>query len=324
MFISQQKSLFYCSLSILRDDFKHMENDHALKKKRQKVPESLLLKAMRLLTYSPKKGLKFLHRLELTYAPNIDVYYNMGVVLLRLNKLEEAARYFEKTLQLKADYEDAQENLGLILRIRTIFNRKNTETDLEEMGTLADYAREGELFELAKIIGALMVDVDKEKIRSLNDLGLTFQAQKKFDEAIKYYDKALEIKPDMFEALANKAFCMILTDRFDEAYRLYEKSIELKNDFLQGWYHLGYINIKRGNYFEALNCLDKAIELNDEYYLAWFAKYNLLTKMNRTEEAERCLKKATELNVEYVAQLALGEGKSVHTTNMHSKPRKTV
>jgi tetratricopeptide (TPR) repeat protein len=301
-----------------------MKNDHALKKKRQKVPESILLKAMRLLTYSPKKGLKFLHRLELTYAPNIDVYYNMGVVLLRLNKLEEAARYFEKTLQLKADYEDAQENLGLILRIRTIFNKKNTEIDLEEMGTLADYAREGELFELAKIIGALMVDVDKEKIRSLNDLGLTFQAQKKFDEAIKYYDKALEIKPDMFEALANKAFCMMLTDRFDEAYRLYEKSIELKNDFLQGWYHLGYINIKRGNYFEALNCLDKAIELNDEYYLAWFAKYNLLTKMNRTEEAERCLKKATELNVEYVAQLALGEGKSVHTTNMHSKPRKTV
>ena len=82
-----RKSLFYCSLSILRDDFKHMKNVHALKKKRGKVPESLLLKAMRLLTYSPKKGLKFLHRLELTYAPNIDLYYNMGVVLLRLNKL---------------------------------------------------------------------------------------------------------------------------------------------------------------------------------------------------------------------------------------------
>jgi tetratricopeptide (TPR) repeat protein len=308
----------------LREGFKHMKNDHALEKKRGKVPESLLLKAMRLLTYSPKKGLKFLHKLELTYAPNVDVYYNMGVVLLLLNKLEEAARYFEKSLQLKADYEDARENLGLIVRIRTILNKKNTETDLEEMGTLADYAREGELFELAKIIGALMVDVDKEKIGALNDLGLTFQAQRKFDEAIKYYDKALEIKPDMFEALSNKAFCMMLTDRFDEAYRLYEKSIELKNDFLQGWYHRGYINIKRENYPEALNCLDKAIELNDEYYLAWFAKYDLLTKMNRTEEAERCLKKATELNVEYAAQLALGEGKKVHTTNMHSKPRKTV
>ena len=301
-----------------------MKNDFALEKKRRKVPESLLLKAIRLLTISPKKGLNFLHRLELTYAPNVIVYFNMGVVLLRLNKLEEAARYFEKTLQLKADYEDAQQNLDLIVRTMTTLNKKNKETDLEEMAILADYAREGELFELAKIIGALMVDVDKEKICSLNDLGLTFQAQEKFDEAIKYYDKALEIKPDMFEALANKAYCMMLTDRFDEAYRLYEKSIEVKNDFLQGWYHLGYINLKRENYPEALKCLDKAIELNDEYYLAWFAKYDLLTKMNRPEEADRCLKKATELNLAYAIQHALGEGKKAHTTNMHSKLRKTV
>jgi len=296
-----------------------MKNDHALKKKRQKVPESLLLKATRLLAISPKKGLNFLHRLELTYAPNVIIYFNMGVVLLRLNKLEEAARYFEKTLQLKADYEDARENLDLIARTMTILNKKNTETDLEEMATMADYAREGELFELAKTIGALMVDVDKKKIRSLNDLGLTFQAQEKFYEAIKYYDKALEIKPDMFEALGNKAYCMMLTDRFDEAYRLYEKSIEVKNDFLQGWYHLGYINLKRENYPEALKCLDKAIELNDEYYLAWFAKYDLLKKMNRKEEAKRCLNKATELNVAYAIQHALGEGKTAHTTNMHSK-----
>jgi len=66
------------------------------------------------------------------------------VVLLRLNKLEEAARYFEKTLQLKADCEDARENLGLILRIRTILNKKRarclkkaTEIDVEYVAQLA-------------------------------------------------------------------------------------------------------------------------------------------------------------------------------------------
>jgi tetratricopeptide (TPR) repeat protein len=303
---------------------KHIERVHALAKKRGTVPESRLLKAMRLLTYSPEKGFKFLQRLEVTYSPNADVYYNMGVALLRLNKLEVAARYFEKTLQLEADHKCARENLDLIVRTKTILNKKHTEADLEEMGTLANYAREGELFDLAKKIGDIMVDVDKEKTGALNDLGLTFQAQKEFDEAIKYYDKALEIEPDMFEALSNKAFCMMITNRYDEAYRLYKRSIELRIDFLQGWYHLGYINIERGNYAEALNCLDKALELNDEYYLAWFAKYELLTKMKRTEEAERCLNKATELNFEFAAQLALGEGEKVHTTNMHAKPRKTV
>jgi tetratricopeptide (TPR) repeat protein len=292
--------------------------------KRRTVPESCLLKAMRLFEYSPKKGFKFLRKLELTYAPSVDVYYNMGVALLRLNKLEEAARYFEKTLQLKADYEDARENLELIDRARNILSRKCTEGDLEEMGTLANYARDAELFALAIRIGNVMVEVDTKKVGALNDLGLTFQAQKEFGEAIKYYDKALEIEPDMFEALSNKALCMMQTDRLDEAYRLYKRTIELSPDFLQGWYHLGYINIKRINYAEALDYLDKAIELNDEYYLAWFAKHDLLTKMNRTEEAKQCLNKAIELNPEYAAQLALGEGEKAHTTNMHAKPRKTV
>src|SRR3990170_5948486 len=119
--------------SLLRGTLqKHMKKVHAGFEKRRIIPESCMLKAMRLLEYSPKKGFKFLRKLELTYAPNVDAYYNMGVALLRLNKLEEAAKYFEKTLHLKADYEDARENLGLIVRIRTILNKKNTETDLEE------------------------------------------------------------------------------------------------------------------------------------------------------------------------------------------------
>ena len=315
----------YCGASILKRKLqKHIKRVHAGVEKRRTIPESHMLKAMRLLEYSPKKGFKFLRKLELTYSRNVDVYYNMGVTLLRLNRLEEAARYFEKTLQLEADHKYAQENLDLIVRTRKILNKKCTEGDLEEMGTLANYARDAGLFDLAMRIGNIMVDVDKKKAGALNDLGLTFQAQKEFDEATKYYEKALEIKPDMFEALSNKAFCTMLTNGLDEAYKLYKRSIELRPDFLQGWYHLGYINIKRENYAEALNCLDKAIELNDEYYLAWFAKCELLKKMKRTEEAERCLDKAIELNPEYAAQVALGEGEKVHTTNMHAKPRKTV
>src|SRR3990170_7353493 len=120
--------------SLLRGTLqKHMKKVHAGFEKRRIIPESCMLKAMRLLEYSQKKGFKFLRKLELAYAPNVDVYYNMGVVLLRLNKLEDAARYFEKTLQLKADYEDARENLELTVRARNILNRKCTEGDLEEM-----------------------------------------------------------------------------------------------------------------------------------------------------------------------------------------------
>lgn len=48
-----------------------------------------------------------------------------------------------------------------------------------------------------------------------------------------------------------------------------------------------------------------------------------ITKMANSMRALAMLEKSHELNAEYVAQRALGEGKAVYTTNMHSKPKKT-
>lgn len=301
-----------------------MKKAYSLGKKRGAVPESRVLKAMRLLEYSPKKGFKFLRKMELAYSPNVDVYYNMGVALLHLNRLEDAMRYFEKTLRLEENHEPARENLDQLQRIMKILNKKCTEEDIEEMGTLANIARESKLFDIALRIGSIMVEVDSEKKGSLNDLGLTYQAQKKFEEAAEYYDMALKIDPDMAEALSNKAFCMLISNRLDDAYRLCERSVELNPDFLQSWYHLGLIDINRANYDEALNHLNRAIELNDEYYLAWIAKYDLFCRMKKPEEAERCLDKAIELNPEFAAQIVLGKAGRIHTTNMHSKSHETV
>jgi tetratricopeptide (TPR) repeat protein len=280
-------------------------------------------KAMRLLKYSPRKGFKFLRQLELTYSPNVDVYYNMGVALLHLNKLEDALKYFKKTLQLDPNYEPAQESFDFTSTVIKMLNRKysekNWEKDLEDLGTLANSAREEGLFNLAIRINRFMVDLAKEKAGALNDLGLSYQDQNRLDEAIACYDKALELEPGLFEALSNKAACMMSVDRVEEACTLYKRLIELKPDFLQGWYNLGYIDIKKENYNEALNCMNKAIELNDEYYLAWLAKYYLLTEMKRIEEAETCFKKAWDLNPEYVAQVAFGEAEKFHQSNMRSK-----
>jgi len=314
----------HCGVLVSRKKLQnHIKKFHASAETKGQIPESQWLKVMQLLEYSPKKGFEFLRRLEVTYPPNVDVYYNMGVALLHLGRFEEAERYFGKTLRLEADHEYARGNLDLLVRIRKIFNKEHAEADLEDMGTLASDARDAGLFDLARRIANIMVEVDKGP-GALNDLGLTFQDQKEFDKALECYDRALKIDPNMREALSNKACCLMLTNKLDESHRLYERLIELNPDFLQGWYHLGFINIKKENYTEALNYLDKAIELNDEYYLAWFAKHKALAELKRTEEAKQCWEKVVDLNPEYAMQLAFGEVDDVHTTNMHAKPRKNV
>ena len=188
------------------------------------------------------------------------------------------------------------------------------------MGNLLSAATDSGFFDLAIRIGDVMVSIDKGP-GALNDLGLTFYHKQEFDKALECYDKALEIDPNMHQAISNKAFCLMLTNKLGEAYTLYKRVVELSPDFLQGWYHLGYISINKKNYVEALSYLDKAIELNDEYYLAWFAKYHALMQLKRTDEADRCLKKAVDLNPEYAAQLAEGNWNKIpiQTTNMHAK-----
>ena len=282
------------------------------------IPEAQWLRAMELLADSPMKGLEVLRRLEVNYPPDVDVYYNAGVALLHLGRYDEAERYFEKAFQIEPDNEYVRENLYSLLSLKKILSKRCSQDDLEEMGTVANTARDAGMLELAERIGNLMVDIDRGP-GAFNDLGLTFQYQQEFEKAIQCYDKALGIDPDMREALSNKAFCLMMTEKLDEAYTLYKRILEMTPDFLQGWYHMGVINVWKEKYEEALPHLDKAIELNDEYYLAWFAKFEALKKLKRTDQANQCLEKAMSLNPEHCMELALGVADFVQTTHMHTK-----
>ena len=273
---------------------------------------------MNLLDRAPKSGFEFLKRIEAAYPPNVDVTYNMGIALLYLGRLEEAEKYFNKTLKIDLSHEAARTNLDLLVRIKEISNKGCTRMHLEELGEIATDAREAGLFVIAEKIGNIMIEVDKGP-GALNDLGLTFQHQNQIGKALECYDRALKIDPNSHEVLSNKAFCLMMTDRLNEAYTIYESLIKLSPDFLQGWYHMGLINVKKEDYQNALNYLNKAIELNDEYYLAWITKYQALIKLKRTEEAQRCWENAVDLNPEYAMHLALGEGAKIQTTTMHAK-----
>jgi tetratricopeptide (TPR) repeat protein len=188
------------------------------------IPEAQWLRAIELLADSPEKGLEVLRKLEVNYPPNVDVYYNTGVALLHLGRYDEAERYFEKALQTEPDNEYIRENLDSLLSLKKILSKRCSQDDLEEMGTVANTARDAGRLELAERIGNLMVDIDRGP-GAFNDLGLTFQYQQEFEKAIQCYDKGLGIDPDMREALSNKAFCLMMTEKLDEAIHPLQENI---------------------------------------------------------------------------------------------------
>jgi predicted TPR repeat methyltransferase len=59
------------------------------------------------------KALNHYHQ-QLSIQPNLDAYYNIGVLLTTKNRNEEAVPYFEEVLELDPNYLNAHLNLGVI------------------------------------------------------------------------------------------------------------------------------------------------------------------------------------------------------------------
>jgi len=58
----------------------------------------------------------------------------------------------------------------------------------------------------------------------------------KYDEAIKRYDKAIEIKPDYYVAWTNRGNSLNEIKKYKDAIESYNKAIELKSDQVEIWW----------------------------------------------------------------------------------------
>ena len=60
-----------------------------------------------------------------------------------------------------------------------------------------------------------------------NNKGLALDDINKYDEAIKAFDKAIEINPQYSLAWYNKGRALYKLNKFDEAIKAYDKAIEI-------------------------------------------------------------------------------------------------
>jgi protein O-mannosyl-transferase len=121
----------------------------------------------------------------------------------------------------------------------------------------------------------------------------------KNEEALKCFDKAIELKPDFADAWVNKGNVLLSLEKNEEAIKCYDKAIELKPDYANAWYGKGQVLINLGKPEEAIKYYNKAIELKSDYAEAWGNKGAVLDNLGKIEEALKCDDKAIELNPNY-------------------------
>jgi tetratricopeptide (TPR) repeat protein len=137
----------------------------------------------------------------------------------------------------------------------------------------------------------------------------------KYEEAIKCYDKSLEINPNNpILILFNKSGILISKDAtntwlgkvrafsnldIEVMLEIYEKLLKNSPNNAYAWTWKGNILSNLGKYEEAIKCYDKSLEINPNYALAQTNRGNALSNLGKYEEAIKCYDKSLEINPNY-------------------------
>lgn len=162
-----------------------------------------------------------------------DTLYNLGVVMYKLGDLNKAEEYLLKVINLDPTYESA---LNLL---RVIYKQLGKEDKIKEIPLN-----------------------DKVYVQK----GLEAYNNKNYSIAIEYFKKALSYNPNSPEIMNNIGACLFMLNKYDEAIAWFKKALELKKDYVQAYGNLTYAYIQKDDLVSAEAIVNEGLKYapNDE------------------------------------------------------------
>lgn len=143
------------------------------------------------------------------------------------------------------------------------------------------------------------LQIDPKYVLAWINKGFSLNNLGKHQEAIACYDKALQIDPKDVSAWFNKGFSFCKLGKLQAAIDSYNKALQINPEDRGVWINKGNSLGNFGRHQEAINCYDKALQINPKDALAWFNKGNSLADLGRHQEAIACYHKAIEIAPRY-------------------------
>ena len=142
--------------------------------------------------------------------------------------------------------------------------------------------------------------------RTLGSRGQTYQSLKRYEEALKDFDRAIELNSEYSGAISCRAQTYKYLKRYEEALKDFDRAIELDNDYAWASGNRGQIYQFLGQFESSLQDFDRAIELEPED-CEWdlYLRSLTLIKLDRPTEAQTDIQTA----------IALAQAKQVEDPN---------
>jgi tetratricopeptide (TPR) repeat protein len=231
-------------------------------------------------TSDHKRAVEQLEAIVREDPTNPEAYYYLGYIAYTERKPAEAADYFSKTILLNPDFPDPYYELALsqislnkpgdalttLEKARQKFPQNYT---LElctgiAYGRKKDYKQAVQHYTAAEVI-AKATDPSKLDEEFYFQLGATYERMGDYTQAEQYFEKCLQLAPDLAEAQNYLGYMWAEHDtKLDRARTLIEKAVKAEPKNAAYLDSLGWVLFKLRQPKEALGYTLKAVELSDE------------------------------------------------------------
>jgi tetratricopeptide (TPR) repeat protein len=146
-----------------------------------------------------------------------------------------------------------------------------------------------------------------QKPRPHFNLGQAYQDAKRLPEAVREYERCLELNPDAYAAYSNLSAIYLDQGQFQKGEEMLLKVTSLSPNFTEGFINLAVLYIRKRDPDKALAAINRALETNPDSYVAHYNKGEVLTMREDYKAAVESYKRAVYLRPDMTAfKLTLG------------------
>ena len=149
----------------------------------------------------------------------------------------------------------------------------------------------------------MALEIDPKCVYAMNGKGSALGGLKKYEEALKWYDMALEIDPKDVSAMNGKGSALGDLKKYEEALKWYDMALEIDPKYVSAMYGKGSALGDLKKYEEALKWYDMALEIDPKYVYAMNGKGSALGGLKKYEEALKWYDMALEIDPKDVSAM---------------------
>jgi len=203
--------------------------------------------------------------------PSAITFYNLGTLYMKRGKTAEARAAFERALQLKGDYADANNSLGVL------------------MAQNGDVARAIQGFRAALAAKPQFPD-------AMNNLGYALFQSGDPAQARELYEKALALQPEFPEALNNLGIFYGTQRDLDRAQEYFQQAVNQRSTYGEAANNLALVLAARGDTQKAIDVLQRLLQANPGFEMGYVTLCRIYLKTGQRQEGTQVLERLLQRN----------------------------